>query len=288
MGEAKQTILFALGAVILAACILIAFERIEAEPLTFTQAKTLSATELGKRLIGGRIGSKVIEAIRHERNGVPAYTELFTQPELTQPRLNGVCRTDVITVEYNWEDSPDASALLIARVEALPRYKSFTVPPGEPGTPENNRAQAAACAGMGTASDAFRAPSAGDAQWLAAIESEFASVSAKFAFTCSDFADTSCVRARQALRQLKLGPKTEVKGVDCPKEKTGDQINLCYRLSFPYSGKDEYSDRIDMRDSENYAPEWVVTVFAGMRDGFASVRIRSLSMEHRRPPIVMY
>ena len=106
MGEAKQTILFALGAVILPACILIAFERIEAEPLTFTQAKTLSATELGKRLIGDRIGSKVIKAIRHERNGVPAYTELFTQPELTQPRLNGVCRTDVITVEYNLEELP--------------------------------------------------------------------------------------------------------------------------------------------------------------------------------------
>ena len=288
MFVAKRSLLVGFGSLILVACIFVAYARIQAQPLTFNQAKAISTADLARKLLGDRLGSKVIEAVRHERNGVASYVEFYTQPELTDPRLSGVCRSDVITVEYNWMDSPAASApVRIAHVQAVPRYKSFPVPPGEPGTADYDRAEASACAKMRTAIDSFRAPSAGDAQWLAAIESQYSNESEGFSFTCTDFADSSCVQSRRALRRLKLGPKTEVKAVDCPEGKTGDQIDLCYRLSFPYPGKDEYSDNHDERDGEDYSTEWIVNVFAGMRNGMAPVRIRSLSMEHVRPPIVM-
>jgi hypothetical protein len=285
---------------------------IVSDTFTIGKAQTLPTRELAKELLGQQIASKVIEAVRHEYDTseqvLPEYVEFYTQPELTDPRINGICRTDVITVEYDWADldrssltdsgnaSPptstvNASTLLkIAHIQAVPRYKSFPIPPGEPGTPANDRAQAAACAHMTTAVDAFHAVTAGDAQWLAAIQREYTGSAQHFGFTCSDFADRSCVQARRALRQLKLGPKTKVESVDCPKKKTGDQIDLCYSLTFPYPGADEYSDRQDYGGGgfEHYDPEWVLTVFAGMHDGMGPVKIRTLNMEHVRKPIVMY
>jgi len=287
MAVSRTILVGALASVILVACI--GYGYIQAEPLTFSKEKLLPATVLARKLLGERLGAKVIEAVRHERNGLPDYTEFYTQPEFGAPQLNGICRTDVITVEYNWPESSRASAALkIIHVEAIPRYKAFPVPPGEPGTSANGKAQAAACAAMKTARDAFRAPSSGDAQWLAAIETEYVGGAGPFAFTCSDFADGSCVQAKRALTQLKLKPSTEVKGVDCPKGKSGDQLDECYRLTFPYPGHDEYSDNQDRRDAEDYDPEWIVTIFAGMHDGYAPVRIRSLNMEHVPRPIVMY
>jgi len=68
---------------------------------------------LAKVLLGQEIASNVIEAVRHvydtSEQVLPEYVEFYTQPELTNPRLNGICRTDVITIEYNWADLDTSS-----------------------------------------------------------------------------------------------------------------------------------------------------------------------------------
>ena len=286
MTFSKPFFLGALGGLILIACI--GYWRSHVDQITVGNEKSLSTATLAKGLLGEKIGSKVIEVVRHYREGIPDYAEFYTQPEFGAPQLNGICRTDVITLEYGWRKTPTTSTpLKIIHVEAIPRYKSFPVPPGEPGTPANDQAQAAACANMKTARDAFRAPSSGDAQWLAAITGEYRAGSAKFAFTCNDFADASCKQARRLLSSLQLAPSTDVKVIDCPKEKTGDQMDECFSLTFPYHGHMQYSDNQDMREVEDYEPEWVLTIFAGMKDGFSPVRIRSLNMEHVQKPLIM-
>jgi hypothetical protein len=274
-----------------------------AAPFTVGDARTLPLGELARQLVGEKLGSKVIEVIRHEYNvdpDVPDYVELYTQPELTNPRLNGICRTDVITIEYNWYDLDTATMnaaptpvspshpLAIAHIESHPRYKAFPVPPGEPGTGENDRAQAAACAAMTTALDAFRAPSAGDAQWLAAIERQYVNPKKSFPFACSDFGDQSCAQARRALAGLKLEKATAVEVVGCPNERTGDQLDTCYRLTFAYPSADRVSDRQDYREFESADPEWVLAVYAGIRNGMAPVRIRSINLKHLPKPMTMY
>ena len=251
------------------------------QEINVNDARSLPAPQLARALLGERLGSRVIEAVRHEyesSNGsAPLAVDFYTQPELPWPRINRICRTDVITVEYDWfdMDGPAPSTPIhIFHVEATSRYKAFPMPPGEPGSPENDRAQQAACANFRTALDAFRAPSTGDAQWLAAIEEEYlqATPRRRFNFTCRDYADVTCAGARQALTQLALNRASEVALVDCPGP-SPDQINYCYRLVFPYRDKDD--------------PEWAMTVVAGMRDGMAPVKIRSLRLDHLAPPIIL-
>ena len=81
--------------------------------LTIGEAQTLPTHELAKVLLGQEIASNVIEAVRHvydtSEQVLPEYVEFYTQPELTNPRLNGICRTDVITIEYNWADLDTSS-----------------------------------------------------------------------------------------------------------------------------------------------------------------------------------
>jgi len=265
------------------------------KPLTVGQARTLPISELAKLLLGEQLGPTVIEAVRHEYEGsdptIPDYVEFYTQPVLTDPRLNGICRTDVVTVEYNWPDvDPQAvhpsTPLMMTHFEAVPRYKSFPMPVGEPGTPDNDAAQAAACAQMKTAVDAFRAPSAGDAQWLAAIEREYTNPKPRFAFTCTDLADRSCRQARRNLQELRLTLAGKAELVDCQHKKTGDQIDRCDRLSFPRAGE-KCSDRQDLSGFECSDLEWVLTVFAGMKTGDSPVRILSLHLEHEPKPIAI-
>jgi hypothetical protein len=265
-------------------------------PLTVGEARNLPTPELAKRLLGEQLGSKVIEAVRQENDfseaTIPGYVEFYTQPVLTDPRINRICRTDVITIEYDLTGTQvgpvgASTPLTIGHVEAVPRYKSFPMPAGSPGSAENEAAQAAACARMKTAVDAFRAPSAGDAQWLDAIEREYRSGSRGFAFTCDDFADHSCSRARGELSQLRLERAGEVRSVDCLlKRRTGDQLDLCFRLSFPRGGK-RCSDRQDLRDFECADVEWVLTVSAGMKTGSSPVRILSLNLEHVPAPFAI-
>ena len=111
---------------------------------------------------------------------------------------------------------------------------------------------------------------------------------ADFRFTCSDFADVSCRNARETLSTLRLGPSVPVAKVECPSRKTGDQLDQCYRLSFPYSDRSSYGDNQDERDGADFDPEWIVTIFAGIKTGMAPVRIISLDMKHERRPVVMY
>jgi hypothetical protein len=272
-----------------------------ADRFTIGDARSLPPDKLAIALLGEQLGSRVTDVKRYDYStsdeSIPQYVEFYSKPEPTDPRLNGICRTDVITIEYNWSDLdqssmeaaakalPPSTALKIAHMEAIPRYKSFPLPPGEPGTPENEKAQAAECAKMTTVTDAFRAPSAGDAQWLAAIEKSYLDVSSKITFTCDDFADRSCVKAREALQRLPLRLSSKVETQDCPKIKTDDQVNYCYRLIFPYPdnsssgfGGSPYADIVD--NPTIYDQEWVLTVWAGMRTGSSPVMIRSLRLEH--------
>jgi hypothetical protein len=133
---------------------------------------------------------------------------------------------------------------------------------------------------MKTASDAFRAPTGGDAQWLTAIHDEYANPASRFAFSCDDFADASCKKARETLRALQLNAAKKIQLVDCPKIKTGDQIDLCYRIVFNYPAEHRFPDISDY--GEPSQPEWIISVFAGMSDGMAPVKIRSLHIEHDR------
>jgi hypothetical protein len=258
-------------------------------PFTVSDARRLPTAQLATELLGPRLASRVIEAKRYEYDGssgkVPEYVEFFTQPELSSPVANGICRSDVITVEYDWADHDGANSatpLKIARVSAKTQYKSFPEPPGDPGSEAYTQTQTAACAAMRTASDSFRAPSGGDAQWLAAINRAYSNPASRFAFTCDDFADRSCTKARQALLGLPLNAAKDIQRIDCPKVKTGDQVDYCYHIVFNYPEEQTFPDVGDY--DEPVGAQWIVTVFAGMKDGFAPVKIRSLHVEHDRQP----
>ena len=271
-----------------------------ANEFTIGDARSLPSDKLAIKLLGERLGARVIEVKRYNSTSepsVPEYVEFYSKPELTDPRLNGICRTDVITIEYDLRDHdrpameefnkalPSSTTLKIAHMEAIPRYKAFALPPGEPGTLVNDKAQAEECAKMTTATDAFRAPSAGDAQWLSDIERIYLNNGTKINFSCDDFADRSCVKARDALKFLPLRLSSKVDKRDCPKTKTGNQVDYCYRLIFPYRdassdgfGNYAYADIVD--NSTTYDQEWVLTVWAGMRTGSSPIMIRSLRLEH--------
>jgi hypothetical protein len=261
----------------------------ELPPFTVSDARNLPAPQLANELLGPRLASRVIEVKRYEFQAssgtLPEYVEFFTKPELSYPVVNGICRTDVMTIQYDWVEHDEArpsTALKIARVAAKTQYKSFPEPAGDPGSEAYTQMQTAACAAMKTASDFFRAPTGGDAQWLAAIQREYSNSASRFAFTCDDFADRSCTNARQALLSLPLNAAKEMQLVDCPKVKTGDQVDYCYRIVFNYPGEHRLPDIRDYDEPGD--PEWIVTVFAGMKDGFAPVKIKSLRVEHDRQP----
>jgi len=265
----------------------------ELRPFTVADARNLPTPQLALELLGERLAQRIIEAKRYEFEGssrsVPEFVEFFTQPELSSPVINGICRTDVITIEYDWvepESANSSTSLKIARIAAKTEYKSFPEPPGDPGSEAYNQVQTAACATMKTASDAFRAPTGGDAQWLAAIHNEYANPASRFAFSCNDFADHSCRTARKVLENLPLNAAKEIRLIDCPKIRTRDQVDYCYRLEFDYPAERHLPDISDYGDAGE--PEWIVTVFAGMRDGTAPVKIRTLHIEHQRKPYRVY
>lgn len=251
--------------------------------LTVSEARSLDTEQLASRLLGPTLGPRVIEAKRHEYDSsisIPEYVEFFTRPTNSMPNINGICRTDLIVIEYDWFNRDTVSPttpLAVSRVSARNLYIAFPEPAGDPGEESYQRAQEKACASMTTTADAFRAPTGGDAQWLAAIYREY-SGAGQFRFTCDDFDDRSCKKARQILPSLTLKRAAEVNLIRCPKRKTGDQMNLCYTLTFPAS---EPSDSPEIPDNtQTYPGGWQLTVVAGMRDGFAPVRIRSLHLEH--------
>ncbi|RYD55608.1 MAG: hypothetical protein EOP60_05985 [Sphingomonadales bacterium] len=250
--------------------------------ISVQEARGLDPSELATKLVGPLIGSRVIEAVRHEYGAdtnVPQEVMLYTRPVLSWPRLNGICRVDVITVEYDWfeHDAVTPSTVLnIFRVEAENRYKAFPMPPGEPGSPENEKAQLAACAGFKLATDAFKAPSAGDAQWLAKVQRLYSEPEPRRAFKlmCDSDTGSSCDEANDALPRLALHLADKVESIDCAAKYPGHQLVDCYRLTFPYAG------------TKN--PEWVLTVAAGIKNGMAPVEILSMQARRVSRPIVLY
>jgi len=250
--------------------------------LTVSSVRTLPVHELARQLLGERLGSRVIDAVRHDYDSsplVPRSVDFFTQPVAPWPRINGICQTDVITIQYDWFDVDEptsASAVQIFSVEAASRYLAIPEPVGDPGDPEYQRAHEAACAALTSVRNAFRAPDAGDAQWLAAMEAEWsrAARGPRFDLSCGDSAGTSCNDAAQALSHLRLNQAAIVRSVDCPATRRRAWVNYCYRLIFPYADSDQ--------------PEWDMSLTGEMQDGSAPVQIRSLRLVHIARPIAIH
>lgn len=250
---------------------------VNAQPseLTVHDVRTLPTDQLARSLLGERLGSRVIDAVRSEYGSspsVPRAVEFYTQPQAPWPRINRICQTDVISVEYNWfdVDAPEPTARIgIAHVVANPRFLAFPEPPGEPGTPEYDRAHRAACAAFQSARDAFRAPDAGDAQWLAQLEAEWVAAgdNSRFSFTCQDYRDITCQAARRTLPLLRLHRADDVRTTDCPvaRDRPRYFVTYCYRLSF--------------RNTQTENLEWVMTVVGGMRNGSSPVETQSLHLQ---------
>ncbi len=252
-------------------------------PLTVAEARSLPTARLAAKILGPFLGQRIIEVVRYdhgETGGPPEKVEFYSQPETPSPRLNRICSIDVITVEYDWMDFDrvnDTAPLQVKRVSAESRYKTFDDPLGEPGTEAYQTASDVACARMNTATDAFRAPSAGDAQWLAAVEKAYLQEPrhlARLPFSCGDFADNTCASALAQLRHLELKAATTVERTECDLPEQRWALSRCYRLTFPYADSDD--------------PEWKLTVLAGIRTGSSPVEIRSLHLAHVEEPLVMY
>lgn len=250
--------------------------------ITVGEIRSLEAQKLAEQLVGKRLAARVIEATKEEydsQSGLPKKVVFYTRPELAYPRINRICQIDVITIEFNWFDHEQVNAstpLEISHIEAASRFKAFEMPNGEPGSPENKRAQMAACANFATAIDAFRAPNAGDAQWLTEIEEEYLKAPRQkpLPFECDDYADRTCKQAAKALAKLALKLATEVKEIDCPRGGKKKWYQRCFRLTFPYASSDQ--------------PEWIMSVAAFIRDGSAPVEIGNLKLEHQRKPYAVF
>lgn len=259
-----------------------AFSTADQDQSSFTveDARTLSPEALGKRLIGSRVG-RVVAAQRREYDSggkTPQEVKLFLTPKMPWPYIRNVCSVDVVTVEYNWFDfdgARDNDSLKVHRIEAQSRFLPSEIPVGDESI-DYGKIEAS-CAKRTDVERAFRAPDAGDAQWLMAMQRQYSRDNGKsiaFPFECSDFEDRSCAKAASAMRTLALENSVETIEIDCELPRGKDQANYCYRLTFPY------------RDSEH--PEWILKLDGGMSNGSEPVRIRRAVLEHVRKPIVMF
>lgn len=247
---------------------------------TVRDARTLPPKTLGERLIGSRIAPVVAAQRREYDSGgkTPRDVELFLAPKMPWPYIHNICSVDVIKVEYNWFDfdgAGDSDSLKVHHIEAKSRFLPSEMPVGDEDVDYSKIAES--CSKRTDVEQAFRAPSAGDAQWLVAMQREYSRDSGKsdaFPFECSDFEDRSCRKAAGALKTLALEKSVETEKIDCEMPRSKDQVNFCYRLTFPYP----HDDR----------PEWILKLYGGMSDGSAPVRIRRAVLEHARKPIVVY
>lgn len=259
-----------------------AFSTVDENPSSFTveDARTLSPEALGKRLIGNRVGRVVAAHRREYESGgkTPQEVKLFLTPKMPWPYIRNVCSVDVVTVEYNWFDfdgSRNEDSLKVHRIQAQSRFLPSEMPVGD--EPIDYEKIEASCAKRTDVDRAFRAPDAGDAQWLLAMHKEYSrnnGTGFSFPFECSDFEDRSCAKAAIAMRTLELENSSETIEIECEMPRGSDQVNYCYRLTFPH------------RDSEH--PEWILKLDGGMSNGSAPVRIRRAVLEHVRRPIVMH
>ncbi len=250
---------------------------------TFTarDARSLSTPALAQKVLGPLLGVRVIEAIRHERGEGPETVEFYTQPEVPIEGINRVCSVDYILIHYNWLDIPEIKPSTPLRVKSMhveTRYKGIIDPSGEPGSDAYKAAHAAACAKFKTGLDAFRAPSAGDAQWLAAMEPQYLQgmrTPSGWALQCNDDGRGACRNARRLLTRMPLRNATQVEAAECSPVQTGYQVRYCYRLTF------QYPDEFDH-------PEWQVFLEGGMLTGSSPVELMSVKMQHVPRPIRLH
>lgn len=246
-------------------------------PFTVKDARTLSPEDLGQQLIGSRVGRVVFAQRRYydSESNTPMEVDLFLAPKMPWPYIRNICSVDVVTVEYNWFDfdgAKDNDSLKVHRITATSRYLPSAVPVGD--AEVDYTAVEASCSNLTNVERAFRAPDAGDAQWLVAMHREYSGDNRKvgtFPFQCSDFDDRSCAKAKLALSALKLENSSETIEIDCEKSGSKAGVSYCYRLTFLYPDSD--------------SPEWILTLTGGMSDGSAPVRIRRAKLEHIRKPI---
>lgn len=131
-----------------------------------------------------------------------------------------------------------------------------------------------ACAEFDTAADAFRAPSAGDAQWLTKIESQLRdgwAESETSVVTCDDFADQSCAAAKEMLRGFTITTASSVVDVACS-DNYAPHYSNCYRVQFAFP------------EPNSSSTEWTVDVGASIESGVAPVTVRSVHVERHAPP----
>lgn len=247
---------------------------------TVKDARTLLPEALGERLIGSRVG-RVVAAQRREysSNGeTPKEVVLFLTPKMPWPYIGNICSVDVVTVEYNWFDfdgAKETDSLEVHHIEAKSRFLPSDVPGGDADV--DYSAIEASCSKLGNVERAFRAPDAGDAQWLVAMQREYSRGNEKnkaFPFECTDFEDRSCAKATSVLRTLALENSIDTSAIKCEMPRSKDQVNYCYKLTFLYPNSDD--------------PEWNLRLYGGMSDGSAPVRIRRAALEHLPKPIVMH
>ncbi len=271
--------LIVLGLIVLSTPFLFAAAGQNAPSFTVKDARTLPPEALGERLIGSRIG-RVVAAQRREYDSsgkTPREVDLFLTPKMPWPYIRNICSVDVVTVEYNWFDfdgANESESLKLHHIEAKSRFLPSVIPIGDD---VDYSEVEASCSKLTNVERAFRAPDAGDAQWLVAMHREYSSdggKSAAFPFECSDFEDRSCAKAASAMRTLALENSVETIKIDCEMSKSKDQVNYCYKLTFIYPNSDD--------------PEWYLNLYGGMSDGSAPVRIRRAVLEHVRKPIVMH
>lgn len=276
----NRTFIIAMGVICLSAPIAFALADQGEMPFTVKDARTLPPESLGQRLIGSRVG-RVVFAQRQEYDsggGTPRQVDLFLAPKMPWPYIRNICSVDVVTVEYNWFDfdgAKDSDKLKVHHIEARSRYLPTNIPVGD-GDVDYNAIEAL-CSNLTNVDRAFRAPDAGDAQWLVAMHRQYTNIdqgAVAFPFECSDFGDRSCGKARLALQGLHLENSVESIRIDCEMPRSKDQVNYCYKLTFPYPNSDD--------------PEWILKLYGGMSKGSAPVRIRRANLEHVRKPIVMY
>ena len=245
-------------------------------PLTVKDARTLTPEALGERLIGSRVGHVIVAQRREYDSGgkTPKEVDLFLAPKMPWPYIRNICSIDVVTVEYNWFDfdgAKDNDGLKVHHIEAKSRFLPTDVPAGD--SDVDYSIIEASCSKLTHVERAFRAPDAGDAQWLVAMQREYSSGSA-FPFECSDLDDRSCAKADNSLKALSLDKSVETTRIDCEMPRSKDQVNYCYKLTFVYP------------NSNNI--EWILKLYGGMSNGSTPVRIRLAKLEHVRKPIVMY
>ena len=239
----------------------------------------LPTDRLAERLLGGFLGRRVMEATRvFDAEGRPWEVVFYTRPETSS--ANGICRVDVFTMRFvaDFRQAPDATRPVELQSLSLEqRFKAFHPETIEPLDDYEAYIGAweTACAEFDTAADAFRAPSAGDAQWLTKIENQLQAGwadSEGSVVTCDDLADQSCAGAKEMLRGFTIASASSVVDIACS-DGFARHYSNCYRVQFAFP------------EPNSSSTEWTVEISAAIESGVAPVTVQSVHVERHAPPI---